>query len=188
MVSPNQFDTGMAIYVEGDLCLIENYQHSKQARGGAIIKVTLRNLDRGGELQKKRLRSDEDYKQAIIREKPAQFLYEDGNFLVFMDMETYDQVELAADSLGDKRDFLSENMKLELKYCDGEPIGIELPDHVNLEVKETSPGVKGNTAQGGAKPATLTSGLTVNVPLFINEGETITVNTNSGEYVGRSDS
>lgn len=187
MVSPNDFNTGMAIYIDGDLCMIENYQHSKQARGGAIIKVKLRNLDRGGELQQKRFRSEDNFKQAILREQPAQYLYENGNFHVFMDMESYDQVELSPENLGEATKYLSENMELELKYCDGEPIGVELPDHVTLEVVETSPGVKGNTAQGGTKPATLVSGLTVGVPLFVNEGDRVTVNTNSGEYVERAE-
>lgn len=186
MVSPNEFDTGMAIYVDGDLCLIENYQHSKQARGGAIIKTKLRNLDTG-ELFEKRCGSDDDFKQAILTERPAQYLYAEGEMLTFMDMETYDQLQLSKSSLSEKADYLSENMECELKYCDDQPIGIVLPDHVTLEVAETSPGVKGDTAQGGTKPAEMVSGVEVNVPLFIKEGDKVTVNTKTGEYVGREE-
>lgn len=186
MVTPNDFDTGMAIYVDGDLCLIENYQHSKQARGSAIIKTKLRNLDTG-ELHEKRFGSDDDFKQAIIDEKPAQFLYEEGPMLVFMDMESYDQIQLGKDAVGDKAEYLTENLECELKYCDGNPIDVVLPNHVTLEVADTSPGVKGDTAQGGTKPAEMVSGVEINVPLFINEGDQVTVNTESGEYVGREE-
>jgi len=186
VVSPNDFDTGMAIYVDGELCLIENYQHSKQARGSAIIKTKLRNLETG-ELQEKRFGSDDDFKQAIIDEKPAQFLYDEGEMLVFMDMDTYDQIQLGQEAVGEKADYLVENLECELKYCDGQPIDIVLPDHVTLEVADTSPGVKGDTAQGGTKPATMTSGVTIDVPLFINEGDKVTVNTKTGEYVGREE-
>jgi elongation factor P len=186
LVTPNDFDTGMAIYVDGDLCLIENYQHSKQARGSAIVKTKLRNMETD-EVQEKRFGPDDDFKQAIIDEKPAEFLYTEGEILVFMDMETYDQVQLSRDSVGEKADYLTENLECHLKYCDGDPIDIVLPGHVTLEVKDTSPGVKGDTAQGGTKPAVMDSGLEVDVPLFISEGDKVTVNTDSSEYVGREE-
>jgi len=186
MVTPSDFDTGMAIYVDDELCIIENYQHSKQARGSATIKTKLRSVETG-EKRQERFRSDDDFKQAIIDEKPAQFLYEDDPFLVFMDMDSYDQVELSKEKVGDKAQFLTENLELQLKYCDRQPIDVELPSHVTIEVADTSPGVKGDTAQGGTKPAHLVSGLETSVPLFIDEGDRVTVNSKTGEYVGRED-
>ncbi|MFB6356724.1 MAG: elongation factor P [bacterium] len=184
MVEPNKFETGMGIYIDDDLYIVENFQHSKQARGGASVKVKLRDVQ-SGNIENKRLRPEENFEQAYIDEKEAEFLYRDEPFLVFMDMETYDQVEMSEESLGEKTKYLTEGEKLELKYTDGEPVGIVLPNKVTLEVADTEPGVKGDTAQGGTKPATLTTGLTVDVPLFINEGDLIEVDTEKGEYSGK---
>lgn len=186
MVSTNDFDTGMAIYVDDDLFEILNYEHSKKARGSALVKTKLRNMNTG-EVIEKTFQSGEDFEQAIIEERPAEFLYESDQFFVFMDMETYDQVELSASVIGEEAKYLRENMNVELEYCDDDPIGVNLPSQVTLEVTETSPGVKGDTAQGGDKPATLESGATVDVPLFVSEGEEIVVNTESGDYVGRAE-
>lgn len=186
MVSTNDFSTGMAIYVENRLCEILNFEHSRQARGSAFVRTRLRDL-RTGDVLEETFQAGEDFEQAYLDEHDAQFLYEDGEFLVFMNMETYDQVELSADLLGERAAFLRENMELELRYCDGEPIGVELPDRVTLEVQDTEPGVRGDTAQGGTKPATAGNGLALDVPLFIEEGEQIVVNTDSGEYVERAE-
>ncbi len=186
MVTPNDFDTGMAIYVDDTLYVIQNYEHSKKARGGAFVKTRLRNL-KTGEVQTVNFKADRDFEQAILTERKAQYLYEDDPFLVFMDMENYDQVELSKGGVGEKAHYLRENMECELNYCDGEPIDVELPEQVELEVEDTDPGVKGNTAQGGTKPATLTTGLVVSVPLFVEQGDRIIINTSDGEYVGRAD-
>ncbi|MFB6345020.1 MAG: elongation factor P [bacterium] len=186
MVTTNDFDTGMAIYVDGELCEILNYEHSKKARGSAFVRTKLRNLD-SGEVIEKTFQSGDDFEQAIIEDIPAEYLYDSGQFHVFMNMETYDQVELSSDVVGDKADYLRENMELHLEYCDEDPIGVTLPPQVTLTVEDTSPGVKGDTAQGGTKPATTDTGLTVDVPLFVSEGDDIVVNTETGEYVGRSE-
>ena len=186
MVTTSDFDTGMAIYVDEELFEIINYEHSKKARGSAFVRTRLRNIHTG-EVKEKTFQSGEDFKQAIIDERPAEYLYESDQFHVFMDMETYDQVELSGDVIGEDANYLKENMELELEYCDEDAIGVKLPAQVALEVTDTSPGVKGDTAQGGTKPATLESGATVDVPLFVSEGDEIVVNTESGEYVGRSE-
>jgi elongation factor P len=186
MVTTNDFDTGMAIYVEDELYEILNYEHSKKARGSAFVRTKLRNLDTG-EVTEKTFQSGDDFKQAIIEDVPAEFLYDSGQFLVFMNMESYDQVELNAEVVGERAEYLRENMEVELEYCDEEPIGVKLPAQVTLEVEDTAPGVKGDTAQGGSKPATLETGVTVDVPLFVDEGEEIVVNPETGEYVGRSE-
>jgi elongation factor P len=186
MVTTNDFDIGMAIYVDDDLYEILNYEHSKKARGSALVKTKLRDMS-SGEVIEKTFQSGDDFEQAIMQERPAEFLYESDQFFVFMDMETYDQVELSADVVSEDAKYLRENMELELEYCDEEPIGVELPAQVTLEVTDTSPGVKGDTAQGGEKPATLESGATVDVPLFVSEGDEIVVNTDSEDYVGRAE-
>lgn len=186
MVTTSDFDTGMAIYVDDELYEILNYEHSKKARGSAIVRTKLRNMN-SGEVAEKTFQSGDDFEQAIMEERPAEYLYESDQFYVFMDMETYDQVELSSDAIGETAGYLRENMEVQLKYCDGDPIGVSVPAQVSLEVTETSPGVKGDTAQGGTKPATLESGSEVDVPLFVSEGDEIVVNTESGEYVGRSD-
>ncbi len=186
MVTTGEFDTGMAIYVDGDLFEILNYEHSKKARGSALVKTKLRDMNTG-EVSEKTFQSGEDFQQAIIEERPAEFLYESDQFFVFMDMETYDQVELSAEVVGESSDYLQENMEVTLEYCDDNPIGVKLPVQVELEVTDTSPGIKGDTAQGGDKPATLVSGATVQVPLFVSEGDEIVVNTETGDYVGRSE-
>ncbi len=184
MVTPNEFDTGMAVYVDGDLCVVVDYSHSKRGRGGAKVKTTLKNLNTG-ERMTRNLSPDDNFKQAIMTENPAQYLYNDGQFYVFMDMKNYDQIQLSPDMIEEKTDYLRENMELELQYCDDKPIGINLPAHVVLEVKETQPGVRGNTAQGGTKPAILETGLETQVPLFVNESDKIKVKTSNGEYVER---
>lgn len=186
MVTTSDFDTGMAIYVDGELHEILNYEHSKKARGSAFVRTKLRNLETG-EVSQETFQSGDDFKQAIIEDIPAEYLYDSGQFHVFMNMETYDQVELSDDLIGEKADYLRENMEVELEYCDNEPIGLKLPSQVTLTVEETSPGVKGDTAQGGTKPATMESGVTVDVPLFVDEGDEVVVNTETGEYVGRSE-
>lgn len=186
MVTTNDFDTGMAIYVDGDLYEILNYEHSKKARGSAFVRTRLRNLETG-EVNERTFQSGDDFEQAIIEDVPAEYLYDSGSFQVFMNMETYDQVELSSDVVGDQADYLRENMDVQLEYCDGDPIGVKLPAQVTLAVEETSPGVKGDTAQGGTKPATLETGVIVDVPLFVDEGEEIIVSTETGEYIGRSE-
>lgn len=186
MVTTSDFDTGMAIYLDGELHEILNYEHSKKARGSAFVRTKLRNLETGEEVEET-FQSGEDFEQAIIEDIPAEFLYDSGQFLVFMNMETYDQVEMSQDKVGDKANYLTENMQVDLEYCDGEPIGLKLPAQVTLTVTDTTPGVKGDTAQGGDKPAETESGVTVDVPLFINEGDQIVVNTETGEYVEKGD-
>lgn len=186
MVSTNDLDTGMAIYLDDELYLVENYEHSRKARGSAFVRTRLRKVSTG-EVHEENLPADEEVEQAYLDSRPAEYLYDNGDFHVFMDMETYDQVELSEELLGDKALYLRENLELRLEYCDEDPIGITLPDSMVLTVADTDPGVKGNTAQGGTKPATTHTGLTVDVPLFIDEGEAIKVRTDDGEYVERAD-
>ncbi len=185
MVTPKQFDTGMVIYLDDELHQVLDYEHSRKARGGAFVRTKLRNL-KTGKVQRKTLSPDDNYKQAMMEKRPAQYLYSSDQFYVFMDMETYEQIELEPETLGEKKKFLVEKMELELEYCDGQPIGIKLPPKVEVTIADTVPGVKGDTAQGGTKGAHTESGLKVSVPLFVNEGEKIIVDTKNGEYAGKS--
>ncbi len=185
MVTPKQFNSGMAIYLDGVLHQVLDYEHSRRGRGGAFVRTRLRNLETG-KVQRMTFGPEDDFKQAILEKRPAQFLYSSDQFYVFMDMETYDQIELSPDTLADKIKFLEEKMELQLQYCDEKPLGISLPAKVELTVAETTPGVRGNTVQGGTKKARTSSGLELEVPLFINQGERIIVDTKNSKYVGKS--
>lgn len=177
---------GRAVVIDGDPYLITWNQFSKAARQGGVMATKMKNLRSGSVIQKTFQGSDK-IEPADIGYRKVQYLYGDGTNFTFMDLTTYDQFDLDEDTVGEMADYLTEGQELDAMIFEDLPIGINLPPTVEVVVKETMPGVKGDTATGGTKPATLASGATINVPLFIAEGDTVKVNTESGEYMSRVD-
>jgi elongation factor P len=182
-VSTNDFRKGLKIELDGAPYAIVDFQHVKPGKGGAFVRTKLKHLKLGTVIDKT-FRAEEKVPLVNFEEKRMQFLYRDDRFH-FMDLETYDQISLSPEEVGDARDFLKENTEVEVLYVDDAPIGIELPTFVELTVVKTDPGVRGDTASGGSKPATLETGAVVSVPLFINEGDLLKVDTRTGAYIAR---
>ena len=174
MISVNDFKNGLTIEVDGDLWRIVEFQHVKPGKGSAFVRSTLKNL-RTGAVQEKTFRSTEKVEKAQIDSKNMQYLYADGDNYVFMDTDTYDQLTLPGDEIRDQLNYLKENMNVKIIMHGNETLGIELPKTVDLAVKETEPGIRGNTSSGGSKPATMETGLVVQVPFFINNGDVLTL-------------
>ena len=182
-VSTNDFRKGLKIELDGAPYAIVDFQHVKPGKGGAFVRTKLRHLKLGTVIDKT-FRAEEKVPLVNFEEKRMQFLYRDDGFH-FMDLQTYDQISLSADEVGEVRDFLKENTEVDVFYVDGAPIGIELPTFVELTVVKTEPGVRGDTASGGSKPATLETTAVITVPLFINEGDLVKVDTRTGAYISR---
>lgn len=186
MISVNDFRTGLTIEVDGGIWRVLDFQHVKPGKGAAFVRSKLRNL-RTGAIQEKTFRAGEKVERAQIDNRRMQYLYANGDQHVFMDTETYEQIELSSAQIKDELQYLLENMEVQMIMYQGETLGIELPNTVTLTVTHTEPGVKGDTATGGSKPATLETGLTVQVPFFVNEGDKVIINTTDGSYVSRAD-
>jgi len=184
MISTNQFKNGKAIKLEGTLFLIVSFQHIKPGKGGAFVRVRLKNLKLGTTLDKT-FRSGEKFDEAFIDEEKLQYLYRSGKTYHLMNTKTYEQVELDDDILGDCIQYVKENDEVTVSVHDGKIIAVRPPLFVELEVTQTEPGIKGDTAKGGTKPATLETGLSTQVPLFVNQGDIIKVDTRTGGYVER---
>jgi len=185
MISVNDFRTGLTIEVDGGIWRVLDFQHVKPGKGAAFVRSKLRNL-RTGAIQEKTFRAGEKVARAQIDTRKMQYLYANGDQHVFMDTESYEQIELGASQIEHELKFLKENMEVHIMMFQGETIGIELPNTVELTVTETEPGIKGDTASGGSKPATLETGLVVQVPFFVNEGDVLVINTADGTYVSRA--
>ena len=185
MISVNDFRTGLTILVEGNLYRVIDFQHVKPGKGAAFVRSKLRNL-RNGNVVEKTFRAGEKVEKAMVENRKMQYLYAQGDEHVFMDMESYDQTTLSSAQIEDELKYLLENMELHIQSYQGEMIGIELPNTVTLVVAETEPGIKGDTASGGTKPAKMETGLMVNVPFFVNEGDKLIINTTDGSYVSRA--
>ncbi|WP_411844337.1 elongation factor P [Salinicoccus sp. HZC-1] len=185
MISVNDFKTGLTVEVEGSIWRVVDFQHVKPGKGAAFVRSKLRNL-RTGAIQEKTFRAGEKVGRAQIDNNKMQYLYADGDSHVFMDNNTYEQIELQASALEDELKYLKENMTVTIMMYEGETIGVELPKTVELEVTETEPGIKGDTASGASKSATLETGLVLQVPLFVNQGDMLVVNTEEGSYVSRA--
>ncbi len=184
MISTSDLRKGVAIELDGDLWQILDYHHIKMGRGSAQVRITLRNIKRGQTIERS-FQAGTKWPRASMEKRPVQFLYRDGDDFHFMDTDTYDQFQLSADQLGDATQYLKDGMTLDRTSYQGETIGVELPITVDLGVTATEPGFAGDTAQGARKPATTETGLVVSVPLFVNEGDTIRVDTRTGEYLTR---
>lgn len=185
MISVNDFKTGVTIEVDGGIWRVMEFQHVKPGKGAAFVRSKLRNL-RTGSVTEKTFRAGEKVAKAQIDNKKMQYLYANGDVHAFMDTETYDQIELPEKSIEYELKFLQENMEVQVIEFHGEVLGVELPNTVVLEVVATDPGIKGDTASGGTKPAVLSTGLSVQVPFFINEGDKLIINTTDSSYVSRA--
>ena len=185
MISTNDFHTGLTIELDGTVYSVEEFEHSKTGRGGAFVRTKLRNLEKGNVIQKT-FRAGKKVERAHVEKREMKFLYWDGDNYVFMDNKTYDQIELSKEQLGDKINYIKENMNINVIMHGDQPLDIDLPTFVELEVKKTEPGIKGDTVSGGSKPATMETGLVIKVPLFIEEGDIIKIDTRTDEYVERA--
>ncbi|MEK5038726.1 elongation factor P [Sporosarcina sp. FSL K6-3457] len=185
MISVNDFKTGLTIEVDGDIWRVMDFQHVKPGKGAAFVRSKLRNL-RSGNVNEKTFRAGEKVARAQIDNKRMQYLYANGDDHVFMDNESYEQIELPAKQIEEELKFLKENMEVHVIQYKEEVLGVELPITVVLEVAETEPGIKGDTASGGSKPAKMETGLVVQVPFFVNTGDKLVINTEESEYVSRA--
>ncbi|WP_066637608.1 elongation factor P [Desulfolucanica intricata] len=185
MISTNEFRTGLTIEIEGDVYQVVDFQHVKPGKGSAFVRSKLRNM-RTGAVVDKTFNAGEKIPKARVERREVQFLYNDGESYNFMDMETYDQMAMTKKQLGDAIKYLKENMTISILMFQGRSIGVDLPNFVELEVVDTAPGIKGDTASGGSKPATLETGYVVQVPFFINVGDILQIDTRTGNYIKRA--
>jgi elongation factor P len=185
VISTNDFKTGLTIEVDGDLFTVVDFQHVKPGKGAAFVRSKLKNL-RNGNTVERTFRAGESLGRAHIENRDMQYLYASGTEHTFMDSETYDQFSLPSEQLKWELNFLKENMIITIMSYQGEILGINLPNSVELKVAETEPGIKGNTAQGATKSAKMETGLNVQVPLFINEGDVLLIGTSDGKYISRA--
>jgi len=184
MISATELRKGVTFEIDGELYRVLDYQHSYIGRGSANVRVKLRNLDTGGTIERT-FAASEKFSEVRLELRQVQYLYRDGDLYYFMDTQTYEQPALSAEYLRDEVAYLKEGMELSLSMHEGQPVEIELPVTVELEVTETVPGVKGDTATGATKRATLETGLVIQVPLFVEEGDVVRVDTRTGEYLTR---
>ena len=183
-ISAGDFKTGLTLIVDGDPWVVLDFQHVKPGKGAAFVRTKLKNIISGGVVEKT-FRPTEKFENAHIERKEMQYLYQDGDLYNFMDVETYDQIALNADVVGDALKFVKENENVKICSHKGNVFSVEPPLFVELEITETEPGVKGNTATNVLKPATVETGAVVKVPIFIEQGERIQIDTRTGEYLGR---
>ena len=186
MVSTNQFKNGTHIDVDGTVFRIVEFQHVKPGKGGAFVRTKLKRVEDGAVIDKT-FRAGEKFRPVRTETRRMQFLYSDGTDAHFMDTSTYDQIALPQEQVAESLKWVMPNEEVELLYVDESPRDVQVPSAVEMTVTESQPGLKGDTASGGGdKPATLESGVVVRVPLFVNEGDRVRVDTRSGEYVSRA--
>jgi len=186
MISTNQFKNGAHIEVDGKIFRIMDFQHVKPGKGGAFVRTKLRRVEDGSVIDRT-FRAGEKFRPVRTETRKMQYLYDSGDAQIFMDTQSYDQLELQADVTGEEMKWVRPNDEVEILFVDERAAGVQIPSAVDLAVTETQPGLKGDTASGGgSKPATLETGVTIEVPLFIEEGEKVRVDTRSGAYVSRS--
>ncbi|MGE5552797.1 MAG: elongation factor P [Betaproteobacteria bacterium] len=185
MISTNDLRTGITVEVDGEVFTVVEFLHVKPGKGSAFVRTKLKNVKSGAVLERT-FRAGEKLPRAHVEYKEMQYLYNSGNEYTFMDTNTYEQVTLSRDVLGDAVKWLKEQDMVGLQYYQGQVIGVELPNFVELTVTETAPGFKGDTATGGSKPATLETGAVVQVPFFVNVGDRIRVDTRTGLYLSRA--
>lgn len=184
MITTADFRNGITIELDGTLYTMVYFQHVKPGKGGAFVRTRLKNLKTGAVIEKT-FRAGERVELAVLDKRRMQYLYRDGNNYLFMDLDTYEQLPIPEEEVGETAKYLVEGVTVEVPLYEGKPVGVEPPVFVEMEVVDTAPGVKGDTASGGSKPATLETGLVVNVPFFIEAGNRVKIDTRSGEYVER---
>ncbi|MGB7686665.1 MAG: elongation factor P [Solirubrobacterales bacterium] len=186
MITTAQFKNGSHIEVDGTIFKIVEFQHVKPGKGGAFVRTKLRRIEDGSVLDKT-FRAGEKFRPVHTESRKMQYLYDSGDAAVFMDSRDYEQIEIPTESLGDSMQWVLPNAEVDVLFVDERPSDVAVPSAIDMKVTQTDPGLKGDTASGGGnKPATLESGVVVHVPLFIEEGEVIRVDTRSGEYVSRA--
>ncbi len=185
MISTSEFKTGITIELEGEIYSILEFQHVKPGKGAAFVRTKLKNL-RSGAIVDKTFRAGEKMPRAHLERKEMEYLYRDDDSYYLMDAETYEQIAVSAEQIGESIKYLKENDRLNIVVHGDEIVGVDLPPNVVLKVVETEPGVKGDTASGASKPATTETGLVVQVPLFVNSGDSIRIDTRTGSYLERA--
>ena len=185
-ISTNQFKNGTHIEIDGKIWKIIEFQHVKPGKGGAFVRTKLRRIEDGSVIDKT-FRAGEKFRPVRTESKKMQYLYDSGEAAVFMDSTDYDQIEIAKESLGDAMQWVLANDEVDVLFVDEQPSDVQVPSAIEMKVTQTDPGLKGDTASGGGnKPATLESGVVVQVPLFVEEGDSVRVDTRSGEYISRA--
>lgn len=185
MISSNDFRNGVTIELDGQIFVVVEFLHVKPGKGAAFVRTKLRNVESGG-VTERTFRAGEKVERAHLERREMQYLYRTADEFTFMDTESFEQVLVAADYLGDQALYLKENMSIIAVRHKDRMIGIDLPNSVELTVVQTDPGVRGDTASGGSKPARLETGLVVQVPFFINEGDVLRIDTRTGQYIERA--
>lgn len=185
MILAGDFRNGVTFEMEGNVYRVVEFQHVKPGKGAAFVRTKLRNVIDGGVVERT-FRPTETFDEAYIERKKMQYLYSDGDLFYFMDQETYDQIPVSKDTIGDSLKFVKENEEVTVMSYQGNAFSVEPPLTVTLLITESEPGVKGNTATGATKPATLETGAVVQVPLFVEQGEMIKIDTRTGEYLSRA--
>lgn len=185
MISVNDFRTGTTVELDGDIFTVVEFLHVKPGKGAAFVRTKLKNIRTGGVVERT-FRAGEKVPRAHLDRREMQYLYVSGEQYTFMDLENYEQVIVTAHQLGDGKWFLKENMNVHIVVHQSSIVGVELPNTVELAVAETDPGFKGDTATGGTKPAKLETGYTVQVPLFVNAGDVLKIDTRTGAYIARA--
>ncbi len=186
-IDTSNFKNGLKIVMDGDPYTMTYFQHVKPGKGGAFVRTKLKNL-RNGRVQEKTFRAGEKVTEADIEDRKMQYLYQDGDAFVFMDNESYDQITIPKEQVGDQQKYLKENEEVAVVLYNDAPLTIELPQFLIAAIAQTDPGIKGDTASGATKPATLETGAVVQVPLFLKEGDNVRVDTRTGEYIERVNS
>lgn len=184
MISAGEFRKGMTIDIDGQIFTVVDFQHVKPGKGAAFVRTRLKNIVTGAVVERT-FNPTEKVEEAVIERKDMQYLYNDGDLYYFMDTETYEQIPLNYSKVEDAMKFLKENMTATIKFYKGEAFSVEPPTFVELEVVETEPGFKGDTATGGSKPAKVSTGAIIQVPLFVNVGDVIKIDTRTSEYLER---
>lgn len=184
-LSINEIKSGLTILVDGQAYQVIEFQHVKPGKGAAFVRVKLKNL-KNASIQERTFRGDEKIEEAFINERKLQYLYASGDIYNFMDQDNYEEIAISQDILGDKAKFLKDNLEVVAYYYKNEVLNISLPNFIQFEIVHTEPGIKGDTAKSGGKPAKIETGAIIQVPLFINIGDKIKVDTRSGEYVERA--
>jgi len=185
MITSNDFRPGVTIEIENQVWQVVEFQHVKPGKGAAFVRAKIKNMETGAVVERT-WNAGEKVQEGRVDRRQMQYLYANDGAYCFMDNETYEQIELPKEQLGTAINFLKEEMNVSMMMFRGKVIGIDLPAAVELRVVETDPGIRGDTATGGSKPATLETGYVVKVPLFINEGEVLQIDTRTGQYIGRA--
>ncbi len=185
MITTNDFRNGMYFKYDGEIQQVIEFQHVKPGKGPAFVRTKIRNV-RTGAVVDKTFRAGEKVEQLRLDQRKMEYLYQDGDDYVFMDQKTYEQVSISKDMLGERVNYLLENMTIDVQFNGDEILGIELPQHMEIEIKYTEPGEKGNTVSGATKNAELVTGAVVQVPLFIESGEVIRIDTRANRYIERA--